>query len=274
MPSPFLSQSMSFFWKNPGGMRLMRTTQRTTMTTFMRAAFAGFALLVTPVAAEAAKVSPMIAELQPVGRNSVLRVTLTNDGETDVPYEILMLRGEISPDGELQTTPADDLFLVFPTQTIVEARSQQVFRVQYIGDPELETSEVFYMGIRQVPIATEGTIAQVQLVVNYNVLINVVPRGAVAQPAIDDIRAATREDVVGIEFVAGNEGNRFYNAGLSEWSISGVTVDGEDYERNYDRGQLSRAVGVGVVAPGRTRNFFVPTEAPLQPDTIRIEIRP
>ncbi|WP_120077020.1 fimbria/pilus periplasmic chaperone [Aurantiacibacter odishensis] len=216
----------------------------------------------------------MIAELEPAGRNSILRVTVTNDGDRDTPYEVLMLKGEITPDGELLTTPADDQFLVFPTQTVVEARSQQVFRVQYIGDPELVQSEVYYMGIRQVPVASEDMAAQVQLVVNYNVLINVVPRNSVAQPSATGMQAAMREDVAGIEFVAGNEGTRFYNAGLSEWTIAGKTIDGEDYEVSYDRGELSRAVGVGVVAPGRTRNFFIPTEVPLQPETVQIEIRP
>lgn len=244
------------------------------MIKFFKTASVILALLVAPVALHAAKVSPMIAELEPAGRNSVLRVTLTNDSDQDIPYEIVMLKGEITPDGELETTPADEQFIVFPAQTIVDAQSQQVFRVQYIGDPELVQSEVYYMGVRQVPVRTASTVAQVQLVVNFNVLINVVPRGSDAQPSVEAIVSSTRGETAGIEFVAGNDGTRFYNAGLSEWSISGTTIDGEEYSANYTRGELTRAVGVGVVAPGRVRNFFIPTEVPLQPETVRIEIRP
>src|SRR3546814_18237806 len=83
----------------------------------------------------------------------------------------------ISEAGELELTPADEQFLVFPPQRIVPPQSQQVFRVQYIGEPELATSEIYYMQIRQIPVDIAAGQSQVQIVVNFNVLVNVIQIG-------------------------------------------------------------------------------------------------
>ena len=35
---------------------------------------------------------------------------------------------------------------------------------------------------------------------------------------------------------------------------------------------MTRVIGVGVVAPDKARSFFVPTEAPLVQDSIKVEV--
>ena len=232
------------------------------------------AFMVCAVPAYAAKVSPMIAELKPSGRNSVLRVTVTNTSERDIPYEVRMVRGEITPDGQLETTPAEEDFLVFPAQSIIEGQSQQVFRVQYIGEPLLDQSQVYYMSIRQVPVANQQSIAQVLVSVNYNVLINIVPNGSRPMPTVTAIENDMRDEVAGLKFEVGNAGTRFFNAGLSKWTVTGETDSGQPYEVEYKSGELSRFIGVGVVAPGKMRRFFLPTEVALKPETVTIEIAP
>ena len=135
------------------------------------------AMVFSPATAEAARVSPMIVELEPTGRASVARVELTNDSERNIPFEVRMMLGEISEEGELTLSPAEENFLVFPAQAIVESKSQQVFRIQYVGEPELAKSEIYYMSIQQIPVEIEAEASQVQVVINYNVLVNVVPDG-------------------------------------------------------------------------------------------------
>ncbi len=232
------------------------------------------ALALQPITAQAAKVSPMIVELEPIGRDTVARIELTNDGARDIPYEVLMMRGIISEDGELGMQPADDQFLVFPAQAVVEGNSQQVFRVQYVGDPDLPQSETFYMSIRQVPVDFEGGSSQVQVVVNYNVLMNVVPDGTSPAATVSEVEAATDDGQAGLRLRVGNDGTRYFMAGLSEWTITGVQQDGTPYERSFRRGELSAAIGVGVVGPGKFRRFFVPTTAALDPETVQVEISP
>ncbi|TRD11282.1 hypothetical protein FGU71_05085 [Erythrobacter insulae] len=244
------------------------------MIRFISVLLAALALLLNPTVSQAARVSPMIVELEPMGRSSVARIELSNDGDRDIPYEVRMMLGEISEDGELTFTPADDKFLVFPAQAIVEAKSQQVFRIQYVGEPELAQSEVYYMSIQQVPVAFEGSGSQVQVVVNYNVLVNVVPEGTSAQADVEDIRVAIEEGVPGIKLSLSNTGSRYFLAGMADWKITATAEDGTPFLIDYKKDEMTRKIGVGVVGPGRARNLFIPTDVTLVEDSIRIEVEP
>lgn len=223
-------------------------------------------------ASEAARVAPMIVEVQPSGRGAIARVELTNPDARTFPVEAQMMRGEISDTGELTLTPADDDFLVFPAQAVVQPNSQQVFRVQYVGDPALDHSELYYLAIRQVPVDMSVAQNQVQVVVNFNVLVNVIPDGAVANPEMVSAHPATRNDAAGIEVQIANRGNRYFNAGTLEWRIVGTGADGQAYAQTIPPNEIIRSVGVGVVAPGRTRTFFVPTQRPLADAPIQVTL--
>lgn len=252
------------------------------------------ALLVSAIAlpnrAAASRVTPMIVEMEPTGRNSIARIELTNDADRDIAYEVQMMSGEISPEGELTLTPADDQFVVFPPQAIVEGRSQQVFRVQYVGDDALEQSKIYYLSIKQIPVAFQPGQNQVQVVVNFNVLINVVPDGA--QPlatirsaqyvereiSLEGVAEEDRPEVTptekGIAIDLGNDGTRYFFAGRSNWSITAKTTAGEDFALQLGGIEMSRVIGTGVVAPGKNRLFFIPTDAPLDNETLSITVDP
>lgn len=255
----------------------------------MAALVAGALVLMAP-AAHAARVTPMILDLEPTGSQSVGRIELTNDAERDIAYEVQMMRGEISPTGSLDLIPADDQFVVFPPQAIVEGRSQQVFRIQYVGEEALDQSQVYYLSIKQVPVAFDEGQNQVQVVVNYNVLVNVVPDGT--EPAAT-VRSASyierqvsteglTEDEIpeviptekGILVDLANDGSRYFYAGTSRWSISGQTVTGEDFDMDFEGNEMTRVIGVGVVAPGRNRVFFIPSDTELMPDSVSITVDP
>ncbi len=254
------------------------------------AAIAGLAV---SSAAEAARVSPMIVDLEPSGNGSVARIELTNDAARDIPFEVRVMHGEISETGELTLTPADDDFLVFPAQAIVQSNTQQVFRLQYVGEPQLSRSDIYYMSIQQVPVQIEPAQSQVQVVVNYNVLVNVVPDGTRPEAVVESVAAellqpeppeddaapadATAQPVApqpGVRVRLGNHGTRFFLAGSAKWTVSGTTEAGEDYSRTYQAQEMTRVIGVGIVAPDKVRSFFVPTDAPLRQDSIKVEVSP
>lgn len=247
-----------------------------------------------PAVSHASRVSPMIVDLEPTGRDAIARVELTNDGANDIPYEVQMMRGEISPSGELSLIPADDQFLVFPAQAIVESDSQQVFRVQYVGESALARSEIYYMSIRQIPVEFEEGVSQVQVVVNFNVLTNVVPEGATASPAIRSVRSIALDPVdggtdevsvaenddsrqaafSGLEVDVGNDGNRYFLAGMSTWRIAGQTTEGQPFQLRLEREQLAKMIGVGVVGPGQNRIFRIPLDTQLANGSTTVTIEP
>lgn len=222
----------------------------------------------TPIRLEAARVSPMVVNVTPSGRGSIARIELSNPAEREFPVEVTMMRGDISEEGQLTLTPADEDFLVFPAQIVVKPRSQQVLRIQYVGDPELSQSQIYYAAIRQLPVAFDEGTSQVQLVVNFNVLVNVVPEGTRADPVVEVIGPATREDKAGIEVRVTNRGTRFMLAGNVAWDITGRTPEGVEIKLRRSPEEMAQAIGVGVVAPDRARRFFIPMDQPLEPGTI------
>lgn len=222
--------------------------------------------------AHATRVTPMLVDVSPTGRGSVARVELVHTGDRDFPAEVQMFRGVISENGELELIPADEDFLVFPAQVVVPASSQQVFRVQYIGEPELAASEIYYLQIRQIPVDLETGESQVQIVVNFNVLVNVVPSGAQPDLVVESIRPAVRDDVHGVEVRVENQGTLYLKAGMLPWRLNGTAEDGTELNLDLPPSEVSKLIGVGVVAPGRARVFFIPTEKPLVEGTISADV--
>ena len=80
--------------------------------------------------------------------------------------------------------------------------------------------------------------------------------------------------VRGVEVDVGNSGSRFFLAGMSDWKLTGTTVDGAPFERTYVGEEMARVIGVGVVGPDRNRVFLIPLEDDLDTDSISIEISP
>ncbi len=220
--------------------------------------------------ANAAQVSPMVVTVTPSGSGSIARLELSNPADVEFPVEVRMFAGEISEAGELELIPADEDFLVFPAQRIVEPNSQQVFRVQFVGEPELAASRVYYAAIRQIPVEFEPGVSQVQVVVNFNVLVNVVPSGVAPRPQAEIVGFETREEVNGANVRVYNAGNGTLMAGATAWELRGNAADGTQSSRRLAPDEASRIFGVGVVAPGKARLFFVPLDPALVPESVEL----
>lgn len=199
-----------------------------------------------------------------------------------------MYRGAISEDGKLSLEPADDEFLVFPPQVVLEPESQQVFRIQYVGGP-LAQSEVFYASVSQIPVQLDLTESRIQVLMRFNVLVNVVPRNSAAQPTVSWVRPTVREtggssselpdgprdEVVstpGLEVRIENTGTKYFAAGRTAWTLSGIEESGSSYSQEFTQAQIAEMVGMGVVAPGRARVFFVPMDRSFREGTVNIEL--
>ena len=152
--------------------------------------------------AQAARVTPMSVELTPTGRESSARIEVTNTEERELPMEVRMYRGIISEAGELELEPADERFVVFPPQVVIQPNTQQIFRVQYLPDEPLSQSEVYYAAISQIPVALDPNVSMIQVVMRFNVLVNVVPDGATAEPVVSWARPATLRSAINEEITA------------------------------------------------------------------------
>lgn len=234
--------------------------------------------------AEAARVTPMVLEIRPTGTGAIARIEVTNDEDREIPFEISMHRATISETGEVVLEPADDRFVVFPPQIVLGPRSQQVFRVQFLPDPDLDTSQIYYASIAQLPVALQPTESRIQVLMRFNVLVNVVPPDTTPQPVVDWVRLAEHAAPVpegqegetqpppqtGIEVRISNRGNRYFGAGETSWTISGTDTSGAPFTETLSDRQMREATGLGIVAPGRARIFFVPLDRQVNADSVQI----
>lgn len=220
----------------------------------------------------ASRVSPMAVELDPFGRGSVARIEFTNTANRDFPIEVRAYLGDITEDGELNLVPADDDFLIFPPQMVIGPLEGQVVRVQYVGEPDLDEARVYYIALSELPIELEGGSPKVQITVRFNVFASVEPEGVSAVPRIDTVDVAIVEEVAGVNVRLANDGKGMLMAGQRSWTVTGMTVSGEPFEREFPAARMGTVLGAGIVAPGKARNFFIPLEIEADPASVIIAI--
>ncbi|MBB4798827.1 fimbrial chaperone protein [Brevundimonas bullata] len=265
---------------------------------FMRgsrlAALAGglVAGLLVMSAAWAMRVSPMVSELTTTGAGSAARIEVGNVGSAALPFETLITRMDIDADGNIVETPADEDFLVFPPQGLVPVGGRQVVRVQWVGEPTIESSSAYYLWVKQLPVQVDPTTPDsggslsVQVLYTMKALIVVAPPGA--QPKVEVLSAVPAmvtppEPEVdpslsggeasppppaqpGVEIVVANTGKRYALMSGATWIMEGTDKAGQPFHREFTGDEISQIVGVGYLAPlGGKRTFKVPTGVELDP---------
>ncbi|WP_292069673.1 fimbria/pilus periplasmic chaperone [Brevundimonas sp. UBA7534] len=244
-------------------------------------------------AAWAMRVSPMVAELTTTGTGSAARIEVGNIGTAALPFETRITRIDYDADGKMIETDADDKFLVFPPQGIVPVGGRQVVRVQWAGDLQLDTSEAYYLWVRQLPVQTDpdavpensGAVS-VSVLYTMKALIVVAPPNAKPEIKVESVRPimvdaaapeiepaiageaqATLPSTPGIEVVVTNSGKRYALMSGATWVIEGTQTDGQPFRKTLTGQEIGASVGVGYVAPaGGRRTFSLPTGTALDPN--------
>jgi len=248
--------------------------------------------------ADAMRVSPMVSELTTTGAGSSARIEVGNIGSAAMPFETLITQIDVGPDGEMVEKPADDSFLIFPPQGIVPVSGRQVVRVQWVGEPRIETSRAYYLWVRQLPVELTpkgegGGSLQVSVLYTMKALIVVAPPGAqpdvqvesavpamvsppapAIDPALGGGEQAAPPAEPGLEVTVVNRGKRYALMSGATWTVSATDKAGQPYLHTMSSQLVSETVGVGYLAPaGGRRTFKIPTGGveldPSKPVTVR-----
>ncbi|NLR72712.1 molecular chaperone [Novosphingobium sp. ERN07] len=185
--------------------------------------------LVLPQAPAAAyQVAPMIYDLKPSGSGAATIIRVRNDGDKPLTIELEAEKRAFDENGAETRTPADDDFVLFPVQAVVQPGKTQAVRVQYVGKPDLAQSETYLVTVRQVPVALpDQKQSGVQMVFNFSTMATIVPEGA--KPAVTVV-STTREGADTVLRLR-NDGNRYANIGSAKVSIGGQTVSDEEWRK-------------------------------------------
>lgn len=124
------------------------------------------------------QVQPMVAELQTAGNRSSVTYRVINPGDEPVPIEVEVFKRSFDENQKEILTEAEDDFIVLPPQVDVPANGYQVFRAQYIGEPEFEKTQSYRIIFKQLPIENEGEESQVNMIFNFATLVFVSQPGS------------------------------------------------------------------------------------------------
>lgn len=204
-----------------------------------------FMLLASTLPAGAFEVSPMRAELSPTGSRASTVISVRNSLAEPLAIEVYTTERFVAEDGSQTFEPNEEDFLIFPPQAFIQPGASQGFRVQYIGDPALETTRSYVVNVSQVPVKQiEG--AGVQVVYRFGAAVYVHPKDSATALSVADIKANDGSVTVRIS----NEGDRMaflYNDRMTLTTPGGVT--------NYDSVELKNLVKNPLVPPKSTRVF-------------------
>lgn len=212
--------------------------------------------LIAALPAAAVRVQPMAYDLTPAGLTATQDLRVENTSDKAMPVELKVERRQILRDGTEKRTAADDAFLLFPPQGIVPPNGFQTFRVQYIGDPAIRTTELYVVTVVQLPIDTTGEKATgVQFLFNLGTLAAVSPTGVKAQIEITDVKPAATANKLAITVL--NAGNGYARLRYGKWTLTG----GDGKIETLEGEALSTAITQPLIEPGTYRDIELPVSA-------------
>jgi P pilus assembly chaperone PapD len=218
-----------------------------------------------PAAAISTTVSPVVIDLQTIGRGVVANISVTNNSARPMTMEIVVTPLQPTATGFDPVTggESEDL-LVAPPTALIPAGKTQTFRVQWVGDPELSQSKHYYVSVNQLPVKLPEGASAVQIVYNFNVLVSVSSPDKKAQLAITSV---TQADVGGKPVAAvtvQNSGQAHGYISQHQLKIVETSASGTELlSKTISGSEFQQLVGYGLVATGQTRTVDVPLDKPL-----------
>ncbi|AVJ55159.1 molecular chaperone [Idiomarina sp. OT37-5b] len=177
-------------------------------------------LVLTALLVKAYEVEPMIAEILASSGNNRVTYRVANPSDTTLALEVEIYKRTFDENQAEQLVETDDI-LVLPPQTEVNAKSYQVFRAQFIGDPRIAETQSYRIVFKQLPLKNDADgQPEINMVFNFATLLFVNP-----QQGIESLQQRLECDAQQhCELVLSNEGNQVVNLNGSELFIN----DGEE----------------------------------------------
>jgi P pilus assembly chaperone PapD len=237
---------------------------------------AAVCLAAAPVSQAAAMtVQPVVLDLQTAGRGMSQVITVENTFSTPLPVELQIQQLELTEDGVKLTGVDPGDLLVFPPQALIQPGQTQSFRVQYVGDPDLQESKHYYITVAQLPVKLPEGQSAIQILYNFQVLVSIGPQGS--KPAIAVVDSAVSDDAGHrnpLITVRNDSANYGY---LSQGKLRVVARDaaGNEVARETLSGpEIQQRMGFGLIGGHQTRKVRLPVELPTAAGTVEVTFSP
>jgi P pilus assembly chaperone PapD len=222
----------------------------------LTAIFALLTLVPAPTA-RAMAVEPLLLDILTMGQKAQQSFRVVNNGAGPLPVEIDVSRLELGLNGEQKTTPAADDFLIYPAQAMIPVGGTQVFRVQWIGDPQIDRARSYRFMVSQVPVKLPKGQSGISIVMSFGLTVNVAPPKATGGIVVMSAAPVTKDGKRLAALTVKNPGNK--HAYLRQ---AAIRLSGGSWSADLTPGDIAQKVGLGIVQPGKERRFVLPVEVP------------
>lgn len=208
-------------------------------------------------------VQPVAVDLRMAGRDASAPIRVENNGPNPLPVEVRIVETDFTPESVRASERLTDDVIAFPPQAIIPPGGTQVFRLQYVGDPDGERSRHYYAEVAQQPVELPEGQSAIQILYNFQVMVNVASMVAGdPQLSVTGAEVATNGD--GKPVVAFTVANASRNYGyLSQGTLTIVYSDASGREimrRSMAANDIQQNIGYGLVGPEMTRRFVTAIE--------------
>lgn len=228
------------------------------VTTIFRAMALAALVSLTVSSVHAMSVSPNHVEMTSVGNAGRTQITVTNNGSAPIPVETSLQKLDIDQNGVTKTSPAGEEFLVFPPQAMIPAGGTQLFRLQWVGEPNLDRSRSYMLSVTQIPVKIDKNRNGVQVVSSFGVVVNVAPPNG--KPSLRLASTGVAADAQGKRHATITVENASKVHANLENAV--IHVSAGTWSKTYESGDILQKIGIGIVQPGKRRVFILPDELP------------
>jgi len=230
---------------------------------FQRILLSLFLVLLGVQPAFAFKLLPMSREFAPVGSGATQSYEVINDSNERLAVEISIVKRQMNLAGEESYQEADDDFLVYPPQILLEPQKTQTVRVTWLGNPNPAKELTYRIIAQQLPVNLEKpkdnqtqAVGQVKLLLRY--LGSLYIRPANVKPDLVLETAELQKGTNGINELAIS----FYNRGTARAALKNLKLNltsasGQGATVALQPEQLE-GMNNAVILAGNKRRFVMP----------------
>ncbi len=210
--------------------------------------------IIPPSPAAAFRVDPMSADLASSGPNAKAEIRIENPHDHPITIELVAEQRDFDANGKETRTPAEDDFLIFPPQTLIQPGKTQLVRYQYIGDPKIPATKAYVINVRQLPIDLKPDAQSgMKFLYNFGLARYVIPEGAAAVPTAENIHVGQNGS---LEFVLKNSGNGHLPLMRKALRLTSATPE---RTVDFDGDAMTKQLPVAMLLPGHTLNVRLTT---------------
>ena len=210
--------------------------------------------ITAPSPAAAFRVDPMSADLASSGPDAKAEIRIENPHDHPITIELVAEQRDFDANGKETRSPAEDDFLIFPPQTLVQPGKTQLVRYQYIGDPKIPATKAYVINVRQLPIDLKPDAQSgMKFLYNFGLARYVIPEGAVAVPTAESIHLGKNGN---LEFVLKNTGNGHLPLMRKALRLTGATPD---RTVDFEGEAMTKQLPVAMLLPNHTLNVRLTT---------------